>query len=399
MTVCNERFVELARLLDFTDCRDLNPMVYLNDPLHLKHPTMLVIELLFIGGAVLFLVDAVRRLRRHGDPTYLGVWCAAIVYLIAMELPIYFPEPFHLDSIYRVIFIHNEFTIGFLYHRMPLYIVALYITMLYLAYAIIDRAGIFDRRHCAVIGAVAVGFTHHVFYEIFDHFGPQYRWWLWDYDLSLSHLTLKSVPLYSMMWCLLGPFAFTLVVRLLLVRKLTRGWSPASLAGWVALSGVLTTVVLAVLNTPVLVAIAASRGAAATAVLVGLFAIIVAFGAVTVWALLTTLAITPRHRGAEFWYACVYLVTFAALWAYALPEYLAAEHGVTARGTPIGSLPYALGCYAVAAVLLALVYRRTTPANVVQPPPPSHFTSSGVLSGRSPRQLGWRSRPSDVHSL
>jgi hypothetical protein len=29
----------------------------------------------------------------------------------------------------------------------------------------------------------------------------------------------------------------------------------------------------------------------------------------------------------------------------------------------------------------------------------SHLTSSGVLSGRSPRQLGWRRRPSDVRSL
>lgn len=363
MTVCNERFVELARLLDFTDCANLNPVVYLTNPLHLKDPTMLVIELLLIGGMALFLLDAIRRLRRHGDPTYLGIWCAAIVYLIVLEIPIYFPDVFGLDAIYQVIFIHNEFSIGFLYHRMPLYIVALYVALLYLAYAIVDRAGIFDRRRGAVVGAIAVGFTHHVFYEIFDHFGPQYRWWLWDYDLNLSNLTLNSVPMYSMMWCLLGPFAFTLVVRYLLVPKVSRNSSTVSLAGWSAASGALTPVVLGVVNVPVLVAIAASRGAAATVVLVALFAIIAAFGAVTVWALLTTPATEPRGRGAEFWYACTYLVVFAGLWAYALPEYLGAENGVTSRGTPTGSLPYALGSFVVAVVLLALAYRK--PAAIV----------------------------------
>ncbi len=54
----------------------------------------------------------------------------------------------------------------------------------------------------------------------------------------------------------------------------------------------------------------------------------------------------------------VYLVSFAGLWLYALPEYLDADNGLTGRGTPIGSLPYALGCFVVAIALLVAVYFR-----------------------------------------
>ena len=363
MTLCNERFIELAHRLHLSACDGHNPVVYVNNPLTLQHATMPIIELLLIGGAVLFLIDAIRRLRRHGDSTYLGLWMASIVYLLTMEVPIYFPEPFGLDSFYQVIFIHNEFTIGFLYHRMPLYIVALYITMLYLAYAIVDRCRIFDRRRGAVIGAIAVGFTHHVFYEIFDHVGPQNGWFLWDYDSDLAHLTLKSVPMYSMMWSLLGPFAFTLLVRYLLARKQRRGWS---LPGGAILTGVLTPVVLAVFNAPLLLAIATARDLAATTVFAALFVIITAFGVVTAWALRSTPTAVSRERGTEFWYACAYLVTAAGLWAAALPEYLTAQHGMTSQGTPTGSLPYAVGCFVVALTVLVLTYRRNAPDNAVQ---------------------------------
>jgi hypothetical protein len=52
-------------------------------------------------------------------------------------------------------------------------------------------------------------------------------------------------------------------------------------------------------------------------------------------------------------------------WLGALPAYLAADDGVTSDGTPIGSGPYALACFAGAGLLLAALYqRRRTPATV-----------------------------------
>ncbi|WP_019925313.1 hypothetical protein [Nocardia sp. BMG111209] len=53
--------------------------------------------------------------------------------------------------------------------------------------------------------------------------------------------------------------------------------------------------------------------------------------------------------------ACVavYLVVCIVLWGAALPDYLAAHHGVTASGAPIGSFPYAV-VTAVLAVALTI---------------------------------------------
>jgi len=47
-----------------------------------------------------------------------------------------------------------------------------------------------------------------------------------------------------------------------------------------------------------------------------------------------------------------FLVVMAALWAYALPEYLRAAGGESGRGTPLGSLPYVAGCFVAAVYLL-----------------------------------------------
>ena len=42
----------------------------------------------------------------------------------------------------------------------------------------------------------------------------------------------------------------------------------------------------------------------------------------------------------------LYLAVFAALWLYAMPEYFAAEAGLTARGTPIGAIGFVAVCFA-----------------------------------------------------
>jgi hypothetical protein len=65
----------------------------------------------------------------------------------------------------------------------------------------------------------------------------------------------------------------------------------------------------------------------------------------------------PLSAFARF-YPALYLAGMAVFWLGALPAYLGAKDGVTADGTPVGSGPYALACFAGAGLLLLAVYRR-----------------------------------------
>src|SRR5699024_5510212 len=58
-----------------------------------------------------------------------------------------------------------------------------------------------------------------------------------------------------------------------------------------------------------------------------------------------------------------YLTVMALLWAVSMPEYLAAEDGITGHGVPIGSVWYTTACFlvAIAAVWAAWAARRTLP--------------------------------------
>ena len=49
----------------------------------------------------------------------------------------------------------------------------------------------------------------------------------------------------------------------------------------------------------------------------------------------------------------IYLIVLAALWISALSDYFAAVNGITADGTPTGSLVYALICFVVAVLAVA----------------------------------------------
>jgi len=66
------------------------------------------------------------------------------------------------------------------------------------------------------------------------------------------------------------------------------------------------------------------------------------------------------------YYPPIYLGGMAVIWLGALPAYVAAEDGVTADGTPIGSGPYALACFAGGGLLIVALHRvrRGAPATV-----------------------------------
>ena len=145
-----------------------------------------------ITGAVLTLVYAIIRWRRHGDATNIALWFGAVAYLLIIEPPLYFPAAFGIADRVDTMFAHNVFTVDFLWGRLPLYIVAIYPMMATVAFEIVRSLGVF-RRYGTLVGAVCVGFVHHAFYEIFDQLGPQLKWWAWNVDDAYYRPTIEAL--------------------------------------------------------------------------------------------------------------------------------------------------------------------------------------------------------------
>jgi hypothetical protein len=344
-TGCGPGAEAVTRGLGF-DCHDVSAVVSVRFPWELAHWTMPLLEAIVVGGAVFALVHAVRR-HRAGDPTNLALWFASLVYLFVTEPPLYFPEWFGLDEIYGFIFAHNLFTVQFMGDRLPLYIVAFYPAFSQLAYELVRSLGIFARRG-AVAGSVAVAFTCQVFYEVFDHIGPQLRWWAWNPDNDVvNHPALASVPMTSMVLFAsvsMGGMTY-------LVVRLAGRWP---LVPCVLVAGVLTPLTMAVAGIPSAL-FEGNHTAQAWVLGVELALLWIAGG----WIVVSTLRSgVPDVSTFARYYPAVYLGGMAVIWLSALPAYLAATNGVTRDGTPIGSGPYALACFAGAGLLLVAVHRR-----------------------------------------
>jgi hypothetical protein len=338
------------------DCHDVSPVVSVRFPWELANWTMPLLEVIIIGGAVFALLHAVRRYRA-GDPTNLSLWCASLVYLFVTEPPLYFPEWFGLDELYGFIFAHNQFTVQFMWDRLPLYIVAFYPAFSQLAYELVRSLGIFRRRG-ALTGSVAVAFTCQVFYEVFDHIGPQLKWWAWNTDNHIvNHPAMASVPMNSMLL-----FAsVSMGAMTYLVVRLTSRWP---LVPSILVAGVLTPPTMAIAGIP---SSFFEGNITAQVWVLGIeLALLWLAGAWIVVSHLRSKDRDPDVSAFARFYPAVYLGGMAVIWLSALPAYLAADDGITSDGTPIGSGPYALACFAGAGLLLAALYRvrRTAPATV-----------------------------------
>lgn len=357
----------------------LDSLIYWNNPFALKHWTMNVVELLLIAGAVMAFMHARQVWRERSDPTNLGLFWATIVYLFVTEVPLYFPQLLGLDV--GLVFMHNEFSAGILYNQTPLYIIALYPALIYPCYVLVQEAGLFARRGGLWTGALCVGFLHSCFYEIFDHFGPQFIWWVWNYDNPLVSNRLYSVPWTSVIvFSLTPPMVATVLVRTIIGRYVAsrkRHALRVSLPVVVLLTlatGILIPVVNGLLPTSSIATLIADS-TVATALYV---AALVLTGVPALWLFARVVpppvqidGNAPGRSSARYplSFLTAYLAVFLALWLYALPEFLAAQNGVTARGTPVGCLPYVIFCFLICGFVLyrshGLAGRNTThPAQV-----------------------------------
>jgi len=357
---CDQAAEKVTRDLGF-DCHDVSPVASVHNPFDLTNWTMPVLELVIIAGAVFALVHAVRRLQA-GDPINLALWFASLVYLFVTEPPLYFPEWFGLDKQYGFIFAHNIFSVQFMWDRLPLYIIAIYPALSQLAYELVRVLGIFRYRG-ALVGAVAVAFVCQVFYEIFDHLGPQLQWWAWnDANQDVNHPALASVPMNSMLLFASVSFGVMtyLVVRLAGSRTAAggprRGWS---LTWRILVAGVLTPPAMGLFGIPSGAFGGETPNVEAQAWILGVeLGLVWLAGA---W----ILVIHVRRRGAEEpeeltpfarIYPAVYLAGMTVLWIGALPAFLDATDGFTTDGHPIGSGLYTIACFVGAVAVLAVLY-------------------------------------------
>ncbi|MEO6793883.1 MAG: hypothetical protein ABI253_15525 [Mycobacterium sp.] len=356
--LCTPTFERLAESLGFS-CGEAGGLVEFRNPLHLENWTLPVLEITVITGAVLALVYAIVRWRR-GDATNLALWFGAIAYLLIIEPPLYFPGMFGIAEHVDTMFAHNVFSVDFLWGRLPLYIVAIYPMMATVAFEIVRILGVF-RRYGVIVGGICVGFVHHAFYEIFDHLGPQLRWWEWSVDNPLNQPMFTAVPMGSVVvFAALWPASLAFCVQLFVGRHVDQG---RRFSGSQVLWRTIVIGVLASLGTGILPLPATLIGAATDGKLLGIAyaaeLLVIAAVAVPVlvmqWRRLRmNLFVAGRYDNPLIVrYAAVYLSVMTVLWLTALPAYLDSVGGVTAHGDPIGSLWYVIGCFTVAYLCVA----------------------------------------------
>jgi hypothetical protein len=356
--LCAATFAGLAARLGFS-CDEMGGLVSFRNPLALENWTLPVLELIVIAGAVLSLVYAVNRWRRHGDPTNVVLWFGAIAYLLIIEPPLYFPAQFGIGEYVDTMFAHNVFTVDFLWGRLPLYIIAIYPMMATVAFEIVRVLGVFARRG-VLVGAICVGFVHHAFYEIFDHLGPQLRWWEWTLDHPMNQPFFASVPLPSVVvFAALWPMSLAFCVQLFVGRHVDAGtnYTGVQVLWRTIVVGVLASIGTAILPLPATVVgrVTGSTDIGGIVYALELVALTVVAVPVLVrqWRTLRMTGAAAHRNPLILGYAAVYLVVMAVLWVAALPAYFGAADGVTADGDPIGSLWYTVLCFAIAALCLA----------------------------------------------
>ncbi len=364
--LCTPTFADLAARLGFS-CDTAGGLVELRNPFALQNWTLPVLELTVIVGAALALGYAIYRLRRHNDPTNIVLWFGAIAYLLIIEPPLYFPGAFGIAEHVDTMFAHNVFTVDFLWGRLPLYIVAIYPMMATVAFEIVRGLGVF-RRYGTVVGAVCVGFVHHAFYEIFDHLGPQLRWWDWTLDHPMNQPFFASVPLPSVVvFAALWPMSLALCVQFFVGRHVDdsaggRTFSGTQVVLRTVVVGVLASIGTAVLPLPATVAGTVSGSTTVAGVVYAAELVVVSVVAVPALVMqwrrcrsepaTAAGSVNPLMLG----YAVVYLVVMAGLWGASLPAYLTAVDGLTAAGDPTGSLWYTLACFGIAVLCVAAAF-------------------------------------------
>ena len=176
-----------------------NALVYFNAPSSLLTPTHFWIEFILLAGIVLSMVHAFKHDKAAGGNTARLTLLNCFLYGLMMDIISYYT----VEN-----FWHGEFTVMFLYNRLPLYIALFYPSFMYHAIMTIRRYDFTPLKE-----AIITGFFAGLMYLIFDNTGPILGWWIWAADDPSTFPYVSSVPLTSYHWFFTFTIAFSFVNR------------------------------------------------------------------------------------------------------------------------------------------------------------------------------------------
>jgi hypothetical protein len=190
-----------------------------------------------------------------------------------------------------------------------------------------------------------VGAVHSAFYEVFDHLGPQLRWWAWNTENDLNQPFFASVPMTSVtLFSVVAPAGLVWMLRRFVTGRSLR-LLPALGRG--VLIGALVPLWMTAAAIPY--TLAGENLTARGTVLAGEL--------VLVWLLVTPVLLDAwRHGGAApslpvRLFGPAFLAVMAVLWATG-PD-----------AGPQGNVPFGVLCFAAATLALVAARRRKEPAN------------------------------------
>ncbi|MCY4045855.1 MAG: hypothetical protein OXE99_12325 [Cellvibrionales bacterium] len=178
-----------------------NALIYFNAPSQILDWSFLAIEAILVIGFILTIVHAFKYDKDHQTSSARLTLLAAFLYGLAMDIISYYT----VEN-----FWHGEFSVMFLYNRLPLYIALFYPTFMYHSYMLIRRFDFGPLKE-----AICVGFFAGFMYLIFDNLGPLLQWWVWDTSDTSTWPYVNSVPLTSYHWFFTFLMAFALINRII----------------------------------------------------------------------------------------------------------------------------------------------------------------------------------------
>lgn len=380
METCTDSFARLTAPLTHLQCNG-NPFLTLTNPFDLQNWTLPIIEILLTAGAIACLIHAMRWYRRRGDTTNLVVWGSLVLALVLIEPITYFPQWFGLEEYMGLTFAHGQFTVQFLYNRLPLYIVAMYPVYGYVAFVLVQRTGVL-KKYNAFIGATCVATGFLVLFEVVDTVGPQWGWWIWNDQVPQSHPSIGPIPLTSIqLFSIAVPFAIAFVTLLVSRRQPRTGWRIAR--DIVVVSVLVWPIMMVSAMVPTLLDIVGLSLESAR--YLWLWTLIVGCLTITTYAFrgvyrarrsepeLAPVGVDHDHFGA----ICVgvYLVFGVMFWAAALPDYLAAQNGFTDTGLRTGNLLFAVAAFLLSIAFTVAASAGGNPSSAVADAPNSHVNA------------------------
>ena len=203
-------------------------LISFNAPGALLDWSFLAIEAILVIGTICAVLHAVRHRRATGTSSALLTLFSCFTYGLLIDITSYYT----VEN-----FWHGEFSVMFLYNRLPLYIALFYPAVIYHTCMTIRRY-----EFSPLIEAISVGFHGGLTYLIFDNLGPMLNWWIWDRSDPTTWPYLSAVPLTSYFWFFSFTGTFAFVSRIICWNWVAAGKPSAMIVAGVAAIPVLVCV-------------------------------------------------------------------------------------------------------------------------------------------------------------